>query len=108
MENSSKNPMADFVDVIRDVWWQAPNPPIPGHHVGKDLSVVKTLLRQGWDRDELLGAMSLYRGNPATLLITYARGNRHILNVLAGEWRRREDTRDTHIGAILKQMTEGA
>ena len=37
-------------------------PPRQGHHIGKDLSVVKKWLEQGEDPDELLEILALYEG----------------------------------------------
>jgi len=98
------NPMADFVDVIHERWWQSKVSPLPGHHIGKDLSVVKTWLKQGWDREELLGGMKLYQGSPVTLLVTYKRGNRNIINELVGRFKKAEEMKGSKVGNILHQM----
>ena len=98
------NPMADFVDVIHQFWWQSKTPPIPGHNIGKDLSVVKTWLRQGYGRDELLGALKLYRGSPVTLLVTHARGQRHLISGLVGEFQKAQTIKDSKVGSILAAM----
>lgn len=62
-----------------------------GWHIGRELSIVKALERQGWEREELLGALSLYEGRPTSLAVIYARGRRGMLNQLAGECRKRAD-----------------
>lgn len=98
------NPMGDFVDAIREFWWQSETPPIPGHRIGKDLSVVKTWLRQGYERDELLGALRLYEGNPVTLLVTHARGQRHLISRLVGEFKKTRAIRDSKVGSVLQKM----
>ena len=104
MNVEKSNPMADFVDVIKEHWWQGTAAPIASHHVGKDLSVVKALLRQGWDREELLGALGEYTGPPATLLVIYSRGRRNIINELAGRWRKKQQIDKTAIANILKSI----
>ena len=109
MENSKNseqmdNPMADFVDVIHAFWWQSKTSPLPGHHIGKDLSVVKTWLGQGWSRAELLGGMRLYEGRPVTLLVTYKRGNRNIINELVGNYKKRQELKGSKVGSILHKM----
>lgn len=103
---TDSNPMADFVEVIKLRWWRSDTPPIPGHHIGKDLSIVKAWLRQGWSREELLGALDLYQGIPATLRITHRQGNRNLINRLVAEWQRREETRNSRVGTVLRQMAE--
>ena len=102
----SDNPMADFVDIIHKHWWQSKTPPLPGHHIGKDLSVIKTWLKQGWSREELLGGMKLYEGNPVTLLVTYKRGNRNIINELVGNWKKAEEMKGSKVGNILGRMAQ--
>lgn len=96
--------MADFVDVIKAKWWQSETPPLPGHTIAKDLSIVAALLRQGWDREELLGGLAEYEGSPATLRLTYARGQRHLINRLVGQWRKKRDIDQTTISAILREI----
>ncbi len=78
--------MADFVDIICDRWWQGEPP--PGLNIGRELSVIKTWLRQGWDREELLGGLAMYDGPPLTLLALNKRGNRGQLHELVGRWRK--------------------
>ncbi len=81
------NPMAEFVDVIHEKWWQGDAP--DGLTIGRELSVVKAWLRQGWTREELLGGLALYDGPPLTLLAIHKRGNRGQLHELVGRWRKR-------------------
>ncbi|MCK5316284.1 MAG: hypothetical protein KAJ55_00140 [Anaerolineales bacterium] len=98
------NPMADFVDAIHEFWWQSKTPPIANHDISKDLSVVKAWLKQGWSRNELLGGMKLYEGNPVTLLVTYKRGNRNIINELVGNFKKAQELKGSKVGNILHQM----
>ena len=100
------NPMADFVDVIHARWWQSKTPPIPGHNIGKDLSVIKQWLKQGWGRDELLGGMKLYEGSPVTLLVTHKRGNRNIINELVGKHKKAEEMKGSKVGNIMRQLAK--
>ncbi len=103
------NPMADFVDVIHERWWQSKEPPPPpmtqpGHHIGRDLSVVKEWLKRGYDRDELLGGLRLYEGNPISLLAIHKRGNLSTINALVGEYKKAEEMKGSKVGSILRQM----
>lgn len=100
--------MADFVDVICERWWQDTRPPRPGHHIGKDLSVVKRLMGQGWKRDELLGALGEYDGAPATLLLVYARGRRNLINQLHAHWLEKQTVNKTSIKRILEGLYKEA
>lgn len=101
----ASNPMAEFVDVIREKWWQSDTPPIRGHGIGRDLSVVNAWLRQGYHRQDLLGALGMYQGPPVTLLVTHKYGRRNLLSRLMGEWQRQQEIKGCKVGAILRQMT---
>lgn len=103
------NPMADFVDVIHERWWQSKTPPPPpaaqlNHHIGRDLSVIKEWLKRGYSRSDLLGALKLYEGNPITLLAIHKRGNLSTINSLVGEHKKAEEMKGTQVGAILRNM----
>lgn len=98
--------MAEFVDVIREKWWQSDTPPIPGHHIGRDLSVVKAWLRQGYHRQDLLGALGMYQGPPVTLLVTHRYGQRGLLSKLIGKWQSQQEIEGRKISAILNQMAQ--
>ena len=87
-------------------WWQSDTPPIPRHDIGSDLSVVNTWLRQGFRREDLLGALGMYQGPPVTLLVTHKRGNRNLISRLMGEWRKRQDLQGCKVGAVLRQMAQ--
>jgi hypothetical protein len=81
-----------FAPIIRRRWWQAKRPP-PTAPKGWDMARDLTILRQweaaGYSRAELVAALELYEGSPATLALTHKRGNRHILNDLLEEVRKR-------------------
>ena len=100
------NPMADFVDVIHARWWQSKTPPIPGHNIGKDLSVIKAWLRRGFEREELLGALDMWTGNPCTLLVFHRRGSNNLMNELIGNWKKAEELKGFKVCNILRQMAE--
>lgn len=103
---SDSNPMAEFVDVIRSKWWQSDTPPLEGHPIGRDLSVVKAWLRQGYHREDLLGALGMYQGPPVTLLVTHKRGQRGLLSELMGKWRSRQEIVRCEISSILREMAK--
>ena len=105
------NPMAPFVDVIHEVWWQGKKPPPPpraeiGHHIGRDLSVVKAWLKRGYSREVLLCALKRWDGNPNTLLVFHKRGNNNLINKLIGEHRKAQEMQGTRVGSILKELAE--
>ncbi len=98
------NPMAPFVEAIQERWWQGPSPPIANHTMAKDLSIVKAWLRQRYDREELIGALNLYDGPPATLRLTYAAGQRHLLTRLIGQFRIKREISENRVCSVLADM----
>ena len=106
MTDRNHGPMADFVDAIHAHWWHSKTPPIPGHNIGRDLSIVKRWLKQGWGHDELLGGMKLYDGNPVTLRVTEKKGFRQLINRLVGDYHKNQAVKGTRVGAILRQLAE--
>ena len=108
MEKSERpRPWDEFVEVIWDRWWQSHEPIYPDLTIARELSVVKRLLNQGWDRETLLGALGEYQGPPASLISLYGTGNRGQLNILADRWRRRQHLDTTAISHILRDMASG-
>ena len=87
---------ARLVDVIHGRWWQSKTAPIPGHHVGKDLSICKRLIeREGWDAGYLADVLAGYDGPPATLRVFYRMGGRALLSTLDGALRKRDSSTPT-------------
>lgn len=105
----STNPGEVYAPLIRDHLWQSNDPPANAPderwHMGREIHVAKRLESQGHDRDELCGAIQMYRGPPITLAVWYKRGNRGGLNEHIAKWQRDESTRVSSIGEIMQKAT---
>jgi hypothetical protein len=89
-----------YADLIRKHWWQGDSPPpkAPDQwRIERDLNIVGSWERQGYRREEIVGALALYDGEPATLATAQRNGNRFILNDLIEAYRKRREIEEMRV-----------
>jgi hypothetical protein len=97
-----------YGDLIRAHWWQGDSPPPKapdGWELSRDLNIVGGWETQGYQREDLVGALLLYEGEPATLAIAQRSGNRFILNDLIEAFRKRRELEDMRVSIAPPRPT---
>ena len=93
-----------YAPIIREHWWQGNDPPPKAPDdwsMGRELHIIRGWENQGYQREDLVGALSLYEDSPATLAIAQKNGNRFILNDLLEQHRKARELEDMRVNVTL-------